>query len=84
LKETKKAPKNQFTVAIDVELPHAAVQKIVQAIQKAVLVELAGTQLNAPLGIDFGGRTATGQAAAAAIGIPGTSTQGIFIRTTEE
>jgi hypothetical protein len=73
-------PKNQFTVSIDVDLPPATVQKIVQAIQKAVLIEIAGAQLNSSLAIDFlaGGKAAGEQAKAEAI-FPGGSTQGIRI-----
>lgn len=76
-----KAPKNQFTISIDVELPPAAVQNIVQAVQKAVLNEIAGAKLKTPIAIDF---LAGGTAASPAIfGIP-TGTQGIAIRTAEE
>jgi hypothetical protein len=74
-----KAPQHQFTVSIDVDLPPATVQKIGQAIQKAVLLEIAGAQLTAPLAIDFlaGGQAKTTEKAI----ISGGHTQGIAIRS---
>jgi len=75
------APPYQFTVSIGVELPAATVQNIAQAIQKCVLVELAGAQLNAPLAIDFltGTQPPVGvQATAEALKWPD-GTQGITI-----
>lgn len=71
-----------FTVSLGIDLPSETVKRITQAIQKAVLAELASAELDAPVAIDFTGQAqATSQAKAAegSIGLPVGGTQGIWV-----
>ncbi len=46
-------PKHEFRVTIDVDLPQETVKRITSAVQRAVLTELAGTELGGPMAVDF-------------------------------
>ena len=67
----------EFKVVIDVELPEDAYQRIERAIQRAVITQLADTDVASDYSVSFRG---VEPGAAERIG-PGGQTDGIYVRT---
>ncbi len=67
----------EFKVVIDVELPQDAYQRIERAIQKAVITQLAETDVASDYSVSFRGVEPGAQEL---IG-PGGHTDGIYVRT---